>query len=117
MQLIDCKTESVVLPQIEIASNLWHRFRGLMFRKNFVSGFGLWIEPCRSVHTMWMRINIDVYFIGKDGTIMEVHEAVKPWSIVIPKKRSFCVLEVPTPDVTLAVGSRVRLVMEGNHNE
>jgi uncharacterized membrane protein (UPF0127 family) len=109
MQLIDCQNESILLPQVEVAATAWQRFRGLMFRRQFEEGFGLWLEPCRSVHTMWMRVAVDLYFVDRDGVVVEYRAKVSPWSIVIPATRCHAVLEVPDPVQPIQVGAKVCL--------
>ncbi|MGB7342885.1 MAG: DUF192 domain-containing protein [Pirellulaceae bacterium] len=111
MQIIDCETSEVLLSNAEQASTWWQRFRGLMFRRSFCVGYGLWIQPCGSIHTMWMRTPIDVYFIAKDGTVTEIREQVRPWSVVIPQQKCRSVLEIPHGGVRLVVGRRVQLVV------
>lgn len=109
MQLIERDSQQVLLSNIEVASTIWKRFRGLMLRRQFDESYGLWLEPCRSVHTMWMRVSIDVFFIDQNGTIVEHHPSVRPWSFVKPGQPCHCVLEVPHSIKGLAVGSRVCL--------
>jgi len=65
--------------QVEMARSFWKRGIGLMFRSGLASGAGLVIDPCSSIHTMWMRFPIDVLYVDKDGTINRADEAMKPW--------------------------------------
>ncbi|KAA5545878.1 DUF192 domain-containing protein [Roseiconus nitratireducens] len=109
MQLIDSQTQEILLPSVEVASTIWQRFRGLMFRRKFCEGYGLWLQPCRSIHTMWMRVPIDVYFIDQDGRIVEHRLRVTPWSIVVPCQDSRSVLEVPSGTKSLVIGTSVYL--------
>ena len=43
--------------EMSIAGTHWSRFRGLMWTDavNFPAGRGLWIVPCRGIHTFGMR--------------------------------------------------------------
>ena len=109
MRLIDPNTGRTLLNNVEKASSIPSRFRGLMLRKTFGEGFGLWITPCRSVHTMWMRVPIDVYFIDQDDRVVEHHPAVRPWRVVVAKQPCRSVLEIPDPSVRLMVGATIRL--------
>ena len=108
MQIIDCQNESTLLSDVEIAQTFWKRFRGLMLRKHFPPSYGIWIQPCSSLHTMWMRVSIDIFFLDADGTVLEVHRQVKPWKFIIPKQRCQSVLEVPEGLDTLQPGMRIR---------
>lgn len=109
MHLIDSQTQEVLLERVAIASTPWQRFCGLMMRRRFEPGFALWIDPCRSIHTMWMRVPIDVYFLDDEGTILEHRSDVTPWSIVLPKGPARSVLEIPNATRRLAVGLQVSL--------
>ena len=64
---------------VEVARSFWKRGIGLMFRSKLPDGTGLVIDPCASIHTMWMRFPIDVLYVDKDGTINRADEAMKPW--------------------------------------
>lgn len=109
MQLVDLQTGQVLLSRVEVASTIWQRFLGLMFRRHFQHGYGLLMERCRSIHTLWMRVPIDVYFLAADGTILDRRPQVRPWTLVIFNSDAHSVLEIPDAQITLAVGTRVRL--------
>ena len=109
MQLIDGQSGHVLLENVRMAKTFVQRFRGLMFERSPAEDFGLWIEPCGSIHTFWMFISIDVYFLDSQGTILEVRKKVPPWRIVIPKQKSHAVLEIPHGGATLKAGMQVEL--------
>lgn len=47
---------------------------------------------CRSVHTWWMRFELDIAFIDKSGAVIEVREAVAPFR-VLSNGEAWAVLE------------------------
>ena len=55
------------------------RLRGLLGRPALAPGTGLLLEPCASVHTLFLRHTIEVVFLGADGTILRVVPALRPW--------------------------------------
>lgn len=57
-------------------------------------GGGLWLEPCWSVHTWFMRFCVDLVFVGRDGRVAAVHRGVGPWRVV-SLRGARAVLEVP----------------------
>lgn len=71
----------------------FRRFMGLMFKKNI--RYGLLFKNCNSIHTFFMKENIDVIFLDKKNNIIKRHYSVKPWNILICKKAS-SVLEIPS---------------------
>lgn len=112
MQLIDYHSEKILIPNLELAQTVWQRFRGLMLRKTFPEGFGILLNPCSSVHTMFMVVPIDIYFIDQDGVIVDLRKKVRPWSIVLPKGQARMVLEVPNATEGFSLGTKVVMQRE-----
>ena len=64
---------------VEEARGYWPRFRGLMLRAKLEDGHGLLIEPCSSIHMMFMRFSLDVVFYDRDHRVTRVGRHVRPW--------------------------------------
>ena len=79
---------------IRRADRFYLRLLGLMFRRELSEGEGLWIEPCRSVHTHFMRFPIDVLFIDRQGGVLHVIPAMQPWRFSPSFREAAAVLEV-----------------------
>jgi len=62
----------VIVERVTIASSYWSRFWGLMGRRTLAEDEGLLIEPCSSIHTMFMRFTIDVVFLDKERRVVKV---------------------------------------------
>ena len=69
------------------------RRRGLLGRHALERHTALILAPCRAIHTWFMRFAIDVLFVRKDGTILEVLPSVSPWRIAL-SLRAFAVIEL-----------------------
>ena len=54
------------------------RMRGLLGRDRLDDDEALWIAPCNAVHTVGMRMPIDVVFLSRNGTVLSVHDTVRP---------------------------------------
>lgn len=87
---------------IEIASSaaeartLWSRFRGLMLRRSLAHGEALIIEPCSSIHMMFMRFPIDAVFYDRQGRVTRVVHKVRPWiGFAMGGKGARGVIELP----------------------
>lgn len=76
------------------AEGLWNRFAGFMLKRS--ADYAFLFENCRSVHTFFMRFEIDIVFLDKDGNILSVKKNVKPWRIVLPVKNACSILEIPS---------------------
>lgn len=77
-----CRTaDTQAVLAARLTHHWWERLRGLLgTREPPVQG--LYLVPCRSVHTMGMRYPIDLVFLAKDGRVLRVVEAVPPWRVV-----------------------------------
>ena len=53
--------------------------RGLLGRDGLAEGEGLLLEPCGSVHTLFMRFPIDVVFLDRELSVVAVRQEVRPW--------------------------------------
>ena len=59
-----------VLASLDVARTRSARSKGLLGRDGIPGA--LWIEPCRSVHTLGMRFPIDVAFCDADGVVLRL---------------------------------------------
>jgi uncharacterized protein len=67
---------------VENASTPWTRMKGLLGRRSVPPGYAMVIEPCRSIHTWFMRCAIDAVFVDKDGRVVKVASDVRPFRLV-----------------------------------
>ncbi|QDS91721.1 hypothetical protein FF011L_04540 [Roseimaritima multifibrata] len=106
----DAATGDVLLDQLLVANTFWQRLRGLQFAPTLNPDCGLLLRNCRSVHTMWMRFSIDLFFLSEDLEVVEVRRGVKPWRMVIPKSKQVAhVIEVTAGHHShLTVGNKTR---------
>jgi uncharacterized membrane protein (UPF0127 family) len=70
---------AVVAARLELADTFATRFWGLMGRAAIAEGAALWLEPCSSIHMMFVRFPIDVVFVDRDGKVLKVASGVRPW--------------------------------------
>lgn len=94
MDKIKIYAEGFEIPyEIYEAKTFWRKFSGLMFRSR---KYGLLIEKCNSVHTFFMKFNIDVVCLDKDYKIVEVFYGVKPFRLAASFKKTKHILELPS---------------------
>ena len=72
-----------------IAKSFFKKLRGLMFKKDIDEN--LVFIHCSSIHTFFMRRNIDVIFFDKNKNLLEIHKNVKKNKIIICKKAYYTV--------------------------
>ena len=96
---------------VALARNAWARLRGLMLRRRLGPGQGLRIEPCSSIHMMFMLFPIDAVFYDRDGRVTKVVSGLRPWFGVAASGGSRGVLELP-PGAALAVAAGHQLTFD-----
>ena len=65
----------------DVADTSAKRRTGLLRHQHLDSGDGLWISPCESVHTFFMKFAIDLVYLDRRKTVRKVRHAVPPWRI------------------------------------
>jgi uncharacterized membrane protein (UPF0127 family) len=90
---------------IPVAEDFRTRLRGLAWRDREDAGPGLLIPRCASVHTFGMRFELDVYFLGRDGKVLEVRRRVPP-NRLLWRRNARKVLEIPSAAGGETEGSR-----------
>ncbi len=85
---------TVLARSADVADTSAKRRTGLLKHERLEPGEGLWIVPCESVHTFFMRFPIDLVYLDKRRKVKKVRHAVGPW------RMSAClsahsVLEIP----------------------
>lgn len=73
------RTRGILLgDRVRTASTFLSRLVGLLGTDAIPDGEGLWIVPCRSVHTLGMRYPIDVAFLDARGVVVGILERFPP---------------------------------------
>ena len=74
------RTRDTVLGQeIELADTSAKRRTGLLKHTSLPPGQGLWIVPCESVHTFFMKFAIDLVYVDRKNRVRKVRHAVPAW--------------------------------------
>ena len=76
------RTRSTILAtRMETARTSASRNKGLLGRDRLAPGEGLWIVPCESIHTFFMRFPIDLVYLDRQKRIRKLSNAVGPWRV------------------------------------
>ena len=76
------------------AESFLERFCGLMLKKN--ADYAMLFRKCTSVHTFFMRFNLDIVYLDKDDNIVKIIKNLKPWRTALPVKNTVSILEIPS---------------------
>ena len=103
--LRNARTGQVVASRVELAVDSASRRRGLLGRDAFERGSALIIAPCSSIHTFFMRFDIDVVFVARNGRVLKTYAAM-------PRRRigfsagAYAAVELPAGTLSQAEAAR-----------
>lgn len=102
---------------LAVAQTHWSRLCGLLgaSRDDFRNGCGLWIRPCRGVHTLAMRYPIDVVYLDRANTVVHVVPNLQPWRFAPVRLQAASVLELPNHTVAqteTALGDKIEIQLQ-----
>lgn len=92
IELIECKT-------------FISRLKGFMFKKNITNA--LLFNNCNSIHTFFMKENIDIIMCDKDNNILYYYQNLSKNKIILPKKKVKKVIETPNNYFNIKTNERV----------
>lgn len=95
--------------QTMIANSFFLRLKGLLGRTSLSEAEALIISPCRQVHTVGMRMTIDVIFVDKNKRVTKIVEELTPYRQAA-NSRAHSVIEVATGMIkqhNIAVGCQL----------
>jgi uncharacterized membrane protein (UPF0127 family) len=81
LQVSNLTRQTVLATCMEVAGSGPKRNKGLLGRERLAPGEGLWIVPCESVHTFWMKFPIDLVYLDRKKRIKKLKSAVPPWRL------------------------------------
>ncbi len=81
------------------------RLLGFMFKKNINSA--LLFDKCDSIHTFFMKKNIDVIMCDKNNNILFFYKDLPKNKIIWPKKNVKKVFETPSGYFDIEIGKKM----------
>lgn len=66
---------------MKTAKGVMGRLRGLLGRSCIGEDEALYIEPCSSIHTFFMKFPIDAVFVDGKMRVAAVYKALRPWRL------------------------------------
>jgi uncharacterized membrane protein (UPF0127 family) len=70
------------------------RTLGLLTRATLERDEGVWLAPCRAIHTVGMRYAIDVVFVDRAGCVVRLCRNVRPNRLVVTCAAADAVVEL-----------------------
>lgn len=76
--------------RVELARRFWPRLVGLLGRRALAGDQALLLAPCNNIHTFFMRFAIDVVFLDRQGAVLAVVPALRPWRVAAARRAHAC---------------------------
>ena len=70
---------TVIAEAADVANTSEKRRTGLLKHTGLGAGEGLWIKPCESVHSFFMKFAIDLIYLDKKKVVRKVRRNLIPW--------------------------------------
>jgi uncharacterized membrane protein (UPF0127 family) len=112
MKAINRSKGLALADNVSPATTFFTRLRGLMFRSSLAEGSGLYIAPCNSVHSCFMRFPFDVLFLDSNRRVTGMIEGMQPWKFSKLYRSACEALELPAGTVAktgTALGDQIHL--------
>ena len=94
IDLIECKS-------------FFSRLKGFMFEKKIDKA--LLFNKCNSIHTFFMKSNIDVIMCNKDNVILYYYHNLKKNKLIFPKRNVYKTIEMPVGYFDIKINSKIRM--------
>lgn len=81
LKVANLTRSTILATALDVADTGPKRNKGLLGRTSLPPGEGLWILPCESVHTFFMKFPIDLIYIDRNNKVKKVRNSVPAWRL------------------------------------
>ncbi|HKE37332.1 MAG TPA: DUF192 domain-containing protein [Candidatus Baltobacteraceae bacterium] len=93
-QLYDAGSGRLLIARLIRADTFATQTLGLLGRAHVDDDEAMWFDRCAGIHTLGMRVPIDVVFVDRNGGVLHVAGGVKPWCFWVGRSGANSVLEL-----------------------
>lgn len=79
LALRNTRTGRIVADRLLPAFDSQTRRTGLLKHTRLDQGEAMIIAPTNAVHTWFMKFDIDIAFVARDGRVLKARDTVRPW--------------------------------------
>ena len=94
IKIIECKS-------------FFSRLKGFMFKRKIE--YALLFNKCNSIHTFFMKSNIDVIMCDKDNMVLCYYKDLCRNKIILPKKNVCKVIELPVNYFDIKLNTKIKI--------
>lgn len=99
MKAVNLTRDTELAHSLSAATGILARMKGLLGKKQLPAGEGLWIKPCKSIHTIGMKFPIDVIFLDANNTVIAALTSIRPGRISPFYAAATSVIELPAGSI------------------
>ncbi len=103
-----CYKDKII--ELKECKSFTSRLLGLMFKKNI--NYALLFDKCNSIHTFFMKENIDVIMCDKDNNILFYYRDLGKRKIIWPKRKVKKVFETPSKYFDIDIEKKDRMIIK-----
>ncbi|HWL65032.1 MAG TPA: DUF192 domain-containing protein [Actinomycetota bacterium] len=92
-----------IAERVRTARSAWSRLRGL-FAQPIAEGEALVLEPARQIHTVGMRVPIDVVFCDREWVIVHLIREMRPGRVSRWVRNAYRAIELPAGAISDRIG-------------
>lgn len=94
----ESETRELLVRRCFKADTIFSRMKGLLGLDRLADDEALWIEPCNSIHTFFMKFPIDVVYLEQSSEfefkVVKIFECVPAWRAHLPVWGARAVMEL-----------------------
>src|SRR5690606_25834934 len=83
-RLINRTKNQTLAEHVVEARGFFARAKGLLGNSSWSAQSVMWIDPCKSIHTFFMKFPIDVVFVDKQLKVRACYRDIKPNRMIWP---------------------------------
>lgn len=87
--------------------SFFSRLKGFMFKRNI--DYALLFNRCNSIHTFFMKENIDVIMCDKDNNIIYYFNNLSKNKIIWPKRKVYKTIELPVNYFEIELNRKIKV--------
>ncbi len=106
-------TQTEIADRLMSATSVFSRMKGLLGKSSLKEGEGLFIKPCKGIHTFGMKFPIDVIVLDRNNLVIALNKNLPPNRLTRLYKRASAVIELPAgilDATTTSVGNQIEIV-------
>jgi uncharacterized membrane protein (UPF0127 family) len=112
MKARNLKSGKELSNNVIVADQVLKRMKGLLGKSELPIGEALWIKPCMSIHTFFMRFPIDVIFLNKRNQVVALIKNILPNRLTGLYPKAVSILELPAGTIEATdteVGDKIEI--------